>query len=115
MRIVSRKEFLEMPSGTIFLKYSPINFGELCIKGETCKSSFITDDFFLTCIPCANAFDTGEMIKLFDNAEKDSSFSIPLDFETMGRDGLWDKDQKFAILEKHDIETFITVLRAAIR
>lgn len=35
MRIVDRKTFLAMPIGTVFSKYEPCVFGNLCIKGET--------------------------------------------------------------------------------
>jgi hypothetical protein len=110
MRIVNRKEFLALPSGTIFLKYAPINFGELCIKGGTTTS----DDFFYVPIPSADCFDTAEFCELFGNAQKDNLFSIPLDFETESRDGLWDQDQLFAVFEKKDIKQFIKVLKMAL-
>ncbi|MNP46332.1 hypothetical protein D3C76_1403220 [compost metagenome] len=44
MKIVNRQDFLSMPAGTLFAKYShsPIGFGEIQIKGE---SSLVSGDF----------------------------------------------------------------------
>lgn len=112
MRIVNLTEFLELPSGTIFNKYIPLGFGTLCIKGASCIQR---NDFFYTEIPCPNFEDTTEYVSLCSKAEADPNFSIPLDFETTGRDGIYDHTQRFAVWEKQDIEGLIAVLNSATR
>lgn len=45
MRIVNLKEFVKLPSGTIFMKYRPCVFEYLCAKEDTLEK---TNDFFFS-------------------------------------------------------------------
>lgn len=109
MKIVDRTTFLSMPSGTVFCKYSPCVFGELHIKGD---SIFFAggDDFFIQQIVDAiDAFDTCEFMDMLESARK-TGVSVPMDFHVEQRDGLFDKDQLFAVWERSDVEALITRL-----
>jgi hypothetical protein len=106
MRIVNRKEFLALPSGTVFQKFTPCVFGDLQIKGSNCGE----DDFADLVIPEVDANSCSEMDAILHKAEEDSSFSFDLDFECYGRDGEFQQDQLFAVWERKDIEGLIGVL-----
>jgi hypothetical protein len=108
MRIVKLDEFLRLPEGTIYQKYKPMFFEDLSIKGET---SIHTIDFFTTSIPWVESYDTNEMMAVLERAESDPAFSFKLDFETMGRDGLYDKNQLFAIWENMDLWKLVAILK----
>lgn len=109
MRIVDRKTFIAMPQGTVFSKYEPCVFGELCIKGESIVWEQ-GDDFFVQEIAAAvNAHDSGEYADILFAAEKGAKFSLDLNCE--GRDGLFDRHQLFAVWEREDVEALISRLQ----
>lgn len=98
MRILSLDEFRAMPEGTFFKQASvPYSFGDWQIKGETWEHDFIatTTDW-----PENEGSDS-----LFDALGvmwDDSRESRPLAW-SYGRDGLFEKDAKFLILEAKDL------------
>lgn len=104
MRIVNKQEFLKLPENTIFSKYSPCQFGDLCIKGE----SVGTIDFYYQ--PISNSVkcnDMGEFVDACDKAEKES---VEMDFDCLTRDGMFDAEQLFAVWEKQDLYAFVQKL-----
>jgi hypothetical protein len=110
VKIVSKKEFLKLPPGTIYSKYQPINFGDIEIKGET-----ISDfDYYYTYI--AGNIDAEDFGELFDKMDelKKSDIDIPIDLEIENRDGLFEDDQLYAIYSKEDIKSIIKKLEAAL-
>ena len=107
MKILNRKEFLKMPENTIFAKYEPCVFGTLSIKYENCGNHDFFSNTFVDSIDCN---DTGEFFNLLDKAEKDSNFSIKMDFNSCGRDGLFEENELYAVWEKEDIEKLIELL-----
>lgn len=105
MKIVNRKEFLALPAGVIYAKFEPCIFGDLAIKGDS-----LNDDWYHHDLIEVDAYDSGEWAdKLFAGMEK--GISIPLDFDTVSRDGMHDKDQLFAVFEIEDVYSLIRMLK----
>lgn len=103
MKIVERTQFLNMPAGTMFFKYSEACFDALRIKGET-----IGNDFCYQPLDCVEADTTGDFFRKLDFAVAGNS--INLDFDCQSRDGLFDADQLFAVLEKSDVEKMLACI-----
>jgi hypothetical protein len=105
MKIVNRETFLNMPPNTVFAKYKPCFFDELCIKGETWH-----EDFWSQSLINIESDNSGEFIDILENARiNGNSFRLDLDCED--RDALFEKDQLFAIFEKQDIVVLIERLK----
>ncbi len=111
MKIVDRKTFLAMPAGTLFSKYEPEVFGELCIKDESMPeiNDFIYQEI-VNSIKCNGSFD---MHLILNDAEKKGT-SFQLDFDCTSRDGLFDSDQLFAVWEQNDVKALIDRLQEAL-
>jgi hypothetical protein len=108
MKIITRKELLKMPQGTVYSNYEPCVFSELYIKVDddgNYKNDWLydgligaikstgSDDFFARC------------------EEMEAGKSVDVDFEYTGRDGLFDDKKLYAIYEKQDIEKLIKRLQ----
>ena len=107
MRIVNRETFLNLPSGTVFMKYKPQIFDELMIKYKTTvMGDFVCSDITQT-IDCESSYGRGDI--LFDAVDNPGK-SIPLDFNSCSRDSFWDEDQLFAVYEQKDIDGLIEAL-----
>jgi hypothetical protein len=111
MRIVNFNEFLTLPSGTVYMKFRPHVFDEICMKGRSMKDDFnylnLTNE-----IECEVSM---ESIDKLERACRDSSFSFGLDFDCFGRDGLYDTNQLFAVYEKRDLEGLINRLQQCLK
>jgi hypothetical protein len=104
MKILNLREFKKLPAGTLFMKYEPCVFYDLCVKGGT-----LDHDWFYESLDCVDSTDYGNMAEiLFKAFEQGTSFKLDLDC-TM-RDGLFEDDQLFAVYEKSDVETLIDKL-----
>ena len=113
MKIISRDEFLKLPEGTIFSKYEYMVFGPLSIKGDSLTNPCI-DFFELAIAEAVDCWGPAECIQMLDSAEhKGTSFAM--DLECMGRDGLFEKEQLFAVWEKEELLALIGVLQKAIK
>lgn len=113
MKIVNRETFLALPPGTLFSKYTPCCFKELCIKGETWGNDFLVQQI-ADAIEHTGSDDFSE--RLFRSEVEGDS--LPMDFNHLGRDGCFDDEQLFAAWERADIEALIvrlnqTLLEAA--
>lgn len=107
MRIVGFKEFMSLPEGTVFAKYSPCIFDGTCIKMENCGEG----DFFYSDL--STGFWNCGTDMLFDLAlemESDPAFTSPLCFSSQMRDGIFNEQQMFAVWDKSDIITMIARL-----
>ncbi len=109
MKIISRKNFLKMPVGTVFSKYEPCIFGELMIKGESLRN-----DFF--CQQIVDAVDCDSSEKLHDTlinaAENGTNFNM--DFDCEMRDGMFDDSELFAVWGEDDVQALVDRLRETI-
>ncbi|SRR6266487_1899844 len=111
MKIVNRKEFLAMPSGTIYQSLTPNIFGGLEIKYETWTNlngkpidfiyASLTGDF-----ATPEGMDWDDV--LFDMEE--NGISVPVSFEETSRDGSFKDDAKYFVWDAQDIKGLIAKL-----
>jgi len=109
MKIVDRKTFLAMPENTVFSKFKPCIFEQVCIKENTFE-----DDFYFYSIS-SDAIDAdGDDFsdKLMVNP---LGTSLKMDFDVLSRDGCFDENQLFAVWEKQDIKDLISKLEKCIK
>ncbi len=106
MKIVDLQTFKAMPEGTVFMKFEPCIFGDLCVKAETMERDFVAASL----TDGIDASDSGEMADKLFAAMKDPDLSISMDFEAYSRDGMFEDDQMFAVYEKADIEGLVKKL-----
>ena len=112
MRIVDRKTFLALPAGTLYTKYQPCVFADLCIKRDSCG----TDDWFYSALTgCLDVQNSDEFIDICEALENDPTRSHPIDVQVEQRDGCYDQDDKFAIYEDADIIKLIAEIALCAR
>ena len=119
MKIVNRNTFIQMPAGTLFMKYAPCHFGPLCIKGDSIIfdlpvfSGACPNDFYVQDLNTVKANSSDEEFDILDSAEQfGNSFELWFDIEE--RDGMFDQDQLFAVYERSDVEALIFTLQATL-
>jgi len=117
MKIVNRVEFLKLPAGTLFCKYTPNLFGDLEIKESNPEDDW-SPDFLTTTISGSGlsvlGCDSPDQCDyvLTRAAEKGTEFRI--DYDCASRDGYFDEDQLFAVYDKEDIQMLVDRLNALI-
>ncbi len=110
MRIVNRADFLAMSPGTVFSKYEPTSFERPAIKWETIGEDFVVQDLD----PLFEGWETDlDRIETID-AMIAGKPSPPVDYDSAGRDGLFDRDQLFAVWSEGDHVALIEVLVKAL-
>lgn len=115
MKIINRTDFMQMPEGTVYCKYSSLgNFGEICIKvsppGEWGNTDWVeigtttdiegsnsSNDFYDIMIECEKGFR-----------------EFRFDLESTCRDGLYKEKQLFAVYDKDDVIALINKLQSLI-
>jgi hypothetical protein len=110
MKIVNRETFLSLPKGTLFSKYEPCIFGDLCIKDESYENDFRYQKIN-SAIACNDTIEFSD--KLFD--ARSYGTGLLMDFDDTYRDGMFDNDQLFAIWEQCDAEALLRRLDEAIQ
>lgn len=112
MKIVSRKEFLALPAGTVYSKYVHCAFDTLCIKGETLFTN--ADDWFYQDI--AGAVDSHDMREFSERLIEASKTgeSIAMNFDIQSRDGCFESEQMFAVWEEDDVMRLVVRLLRAV-
>lgn len=114
MKIVKWPEFARMEAGTVFSKYTPEIFDDMCIKGDTIYNDGEPIDFFYQRIHDSfDARDSGHESELIQLAEEHGA-SIPMDFDVEMRDGCFEHDQLYAVWENADVEALIKRLQRCI-
>lgn len=111
MRIVTRKEFLTLPVGTVFMGYAPYFFGNLSFKGESSYQDG-SSDFWGSSVHGIMASSFDEEARLLDAAMLHGG-SVAMDFEVECRDGMFDDTHMYAVLEPQDVQDLIAKLRKA--
>jgi len=106
MKIVDFKEFLALPAGTVYMKYEPCVFEDLCVKEDSLKNRDFLYSNITYDIDCNGSDDF--FAKLFEAEENKQS--LKTDFNMVGRDGCFKDDQLFAVYEKEDVERLIAKL-----
>lgn len=98
MKIVTLDEFLKLPKGTLFQKYSPDITEGLCIKDRIIPD---TIDFCYVDLQLCWGTDISNT-KNWDKVNTEYSIT---------RDGCFDKDQLFLVYENKDVQELITILQ----
>ncbi len=109
MKIVDRKTFLAMPSGTVYSLYAPCVFEQLQVKSTDCGDN---DWIYCNLISPLHCDSTEHF--LLNCEEMERGGSVPLDFSLSERDGCFEKDQLFAVWEESDVSALIARLREAL-
>lgn len=105
MRIVNRKQFLELPSGTLYTKYeSGWNFGELAIKKESCGNDWRYIELIGWPQDCSGSSELFVNLQQYEKEWRN-------DLECSARDGFYEEEQLFAIYDKEDVQQLITKLQ----
>lgn len=110
MKIVDRKTFLFMPPETVFCKYFPCVFEEMRIKLDTFGDDF-TYQGVIGEIECHSGYE--RIDDLFRSIE--TGESLTMCFDDVSRDGCFDEDQLFAVLERQDVANLISRLAKALK
>lgn len=103
MKIVNRDEFLKCPAGTIFSHYQDVIFEGLMVKGD----SIVGDDgdnidfWYENLIGNIKSSGSNDFIDKILRA-RESESSLELEWDSHERDGLYDKEQLYAVYDKKD-------------
>lgn len=111
MRIVDRKTFLSLPGKTLYRKFEPDIYGDLEIKGETLNNDYqvvYSCGFIKGCKDCSDTSDAHDIA-----VQEGSDYRF--DIDTYSRDGMFDKDQLFAVYDNEDIEQLIGKLKECLK
>ncbi len=111
MRLVTRKELMDLPAGTIYQEYEPKIFRTgLCIKGETTVpwSEKNSGDWTLLDLPDFEDF-------MSDTTKLEVGHSVKFDFKAYGRDGCYAEDQMYAVWEPDELAHLAILCENAIK
>ncbi len=110
MRIVNHREFLRLPSGTVFAKCHPCVIEDMHIKGNNVSEKDFNSLGF-------KDFDSEEEYPDDFFAMIDNQLSVPLDLDAWQRDGLacYEENQLYMIYEKADVLALITRLQECVK
>ena len=115
MKIINKTEFYELPNNTLYSEYEPCAFWGLKIKQKTLfldsqnKEPF--DFIYEDLIGNVLSKNSNEFVDILEFAEENKT-SFKLDFDCTERDGLFEKEQLFAIYEKEDLTELIKKLNS---
>jgi hypothetical protein len=103
---------MALPAGTVYMEYRNSGFGELSIKCNNNRewSEDSAGDFNVDSLLNIKNTGTGDLFDILDVMEK-SPISVPMDFEYTGREGLYDNDQKYAVMDPYDVVAFVDRIR----
>lgn len=104
MKIMNLEQFRALPSATLYCKLDGDCLGPLGTKGDTWEVDFL----------CAEVCGLDhEIIEAKDAAEHEGKLvghEFRLNHEFYGRDGLFDRDQLFAVFDGVDIDRLVAHL-----
>ncbi len=111
MIIVNFEQFIKLPSGTIYCETEPCWFGELKVKYETINDN----DWYLSGFRCLKQ-DEDNWLQIHELYEKlENGESLNIDLDTLERDAMYDKNRKFLIYEKKDIESMLNLFQKLLK
>jgi len=111
MKILTRKQFMNMPVGTVFSYYEPHCFHELNIKASDLSQGWEVDFLFDPIIGAVKNNSSEDFTDKCEQMEKGSS--VEMDFEFTAREGLFEDKQLFAVYEREDVKKLINRLEIA--
>ena len=116
MKLYNKKDFLKLPEGTVYFDKPQIDghdclwVGSLHIKGESIKDF----DFFHSNINSPwfkNCDDSNDQVDLWNKVF--AGEDVDLDFDSYNRDGMYDDDDQYYVLNKNEVKEIIKVLTEA--
>lgn len=107
MKIINREQFLKLPAGILYAKYTPCIFEDIQIKYDT-RNGFDEKpiDWIYQDLLEINRKDNQDYYDVLDYAQETGD-SFELDLECCSRDGLYDEKQLFAVFELKDVSYLI--------
>lgn len=108
MRVYTRREFLELPAGTMFSKGRKWVFDCLSVKGDSTRHN----DFFHRDLDWIDANDSGQAFDRLEEMLKTGA-SYPIE-QCEGRDGTFDDGDVFLVWESEDLKYLRETVEAAI-
>ncbi len=109
MKLYTREEFLRLPAGVVFAEYESCSFGAFQIKGDTLTyndyreqnlveiNDDLYDEYFEACL---------------DFEEKKTA---NVDFYDWRRNGLYESNQLYAVLEAHEVRGLVNRLQETLQ
>lgn len=112
MKVISKKEFYELPEGKVYSNYRPICIDGLMIKVDTIFHDGEAGDFnFQNLIGNIEAEGSEDYVdKLFDSTEKGTD--LKLDFAVYERDGMFEDNAQYVVYSKADLDGLINCLQS---
>jgi hypothetical protein len=107
MKLYNRKDFLELPAGTLYCKGVSWSFGGLAVKGDTVAGV----DWYCRHLSGIDFDSTEQMLDRYEAMEA-SGATFPLNAGEV-RDGMFDDDAIFLVLEPGDLEELRRVIDTA--
>lgn len=104
MRIVNRLEFMELPPGTLYKKFTtPYAFEDVMVKFDSLPYRENGDGDFV-CMELGSIENDGteQYLNRLDEMMGTEAY-YPLDLDCAGRDGCFEDDAMFLIYERDDI------------
>jgi hypothetical protein len=110
MKVVGRATFLRLPQGTVFVKLNACDVSELMLK----RGSYPNDFVYRSIVEIESESSNIFCDMLIDACENHTRDTIPLDWDRdIHRDGLFEEDQMFGVLDKEELTNVITMLTEA--
>lgn len=107
MRVYRRKDFLGLPSGTLYCKGKPWFFEDLHVKGDTW-----VNDFTCLGLQWVSAADSGDAASKLDEMLENGA-SYPME-DSYGRDGCFDDEDLFLVYEASDLIDLREIINKAL-
>lgn len=119
MKVYNRKEFLKLPEGTFFTRHDDSSVGvitNLERKGETTPNG---NDFYYGEVLDLDSDDDHYHGHRLEQAalqarQEGISAEVPLDIGCGGRDGVFDEDELYLVLNKDEIQEIIDMLQTGL-
>ena len=110
MKIVDLNTFLKLPNGTVYAKFTPCEFEDICVK------EFADNELDWIYSPLLEV-DADELSDVYNitNESYVEGTSFNLDVNYTRRDGFFDTKQLFAVYEKHDLVQLIDKLNDSLK
>lgn len=117
MKLVNREDFLKLPEGVVYYDAELTDkgevviggFGDLHIKGESCTYDYIENNLNgATPVEWKTDVDICESWEAMIGG-KDIDFT----FDVCGRDGMFDENAKYLVLNKKEVKSLIDELTEA--
>lgn len=102
MKILNRKDFLNLPSGTIFSEYLPCNLYGLFVKEDTCGDNDYNEIDLISSIELKESEDYCTVLE---------GGNFKMDYKYSGRNGHFEDEQLYAVYEQKDINKLIEYLK----